>query len=210
MKCGLTHEEFDGLYNRLITASLYLGFLLGSLILSPLLKRGRNIWLVVFGGVAIIGTGMTLVEEIWTIIVGRFIHGFALSVFMGVSSRMTDETVPPHLIGFFGLYVNISYLFGVMLVMLFGLGLPQGAKISDEELQADEFWRVCYGMPILCNILGVVLLLSFFKEESLIYLVKEGIERREEALSLIKKIHLDEEPDKVYAELESQDEDESI
>ena len=180
-----------------------LGHVVGSLPLSLMLPSGRRKWLFVFGTVAIIGTGMTLVEEIWTIIVGRFIHGCTIPIFMAIVTRMYDETVPQHLLSGFGNYTNISYNVGLMLVMLAGLGLPQGTKLSDDELRGDQFWRVCYGMPIVINLLGMLSLLFFFKEDSLNFLIALGPERKEEALSIIAKIYA-EEPESIYNEIKSQ------
>ena len=131
-KCGLSKEEFANLYNRLINASFLLGLTIGPLTLSLLVPHGRRKWLLIFGVIGIIGTAMCLVEEIWTLIVGRFIHGFAIAIYLGLGSRMVDETVPQHLLSSFGNYTNIMINFGLMLVMLSGAALPQGDNLTDD------------------------------------------------------------------------------
>jgi len=88
---------------------------------------------------------------------------------MIVAPRMLDETVPSKLIDSFGVYTNIYANLGVMSVLLLGAGLPKDDDI--EALKNDEFWRLCYGFPIITLVIGLFLLQTCFKEDSIIFLI---------------------------------------
>ena len=141
--------------------------MVGAIIATHLIKFGRRILLLYFGVLAIISTVMTLILDVRFIIAGRFLHGLSAGVFMAAGPRMLDETIPSHLIGSFGVYTNIYAVFGILVCLMLGLGLPQGEKPTDAELEADQFWRVCYGMPIPLLIIGMIILLTTFKEDSI-------------------------------------------
>lgn len=110
---------------------------------------------------------MTLYLNVWVISAGRLLHGLSAGVFMSAGPRMLDETVPVHLIGSFGVYTNVYANLGILVCLLLGLGLPQGENPTDKELDADQFWRVCYGMPIPLLIIGIGTLMTVYREESL-------------------------------------------
>ena len=130
-----------------------------------------------FGFLGIIGTTMTLFLNVWVISSGRLLHGISAGIFMSVAPRMLDETVPAHLLGSFGVYTNIYANIAILFVLMLGLGLPQGENPSEEELLADEFWRVCYGLPIIILSVGITLLYTVFPEDSINYHVGRGEKR---------------------------------
>lgn len=83
---------------------------------------------------------------------------------------------------------------------MLGLGLPQGENLADDILVKDEFWRVCYGAPIVLTLIGMGLLMTVFPEESINYSIQKG--NKDEALSLISKLYMDD-PLIVYQKIES-------
>ena len=117
----------------LITSSSVFGLCVGSIFASNFVKDGRRKSLLRFGFLAIIGTAISLVPNFYLITAGRLIHGISTGVFLTAAPRFIDETVPLHLISKFGPYTNIYGNVGVICVLLLGLGLPDTAKLSDEE-----------------------------------------------------------------------------
>ena len=121
---GIAASDYDKTYDPLVSSFSILGMCIGALIAGQIVKNGRRRYLIIFGVIAIFGTAMTLLENVWSIIFGRMIHGICTGIFMTAAPRMLDETVPSHLLGFFGVFTNIYANFGVMIVMLLGIGLP--------------------------------------------------------------------------------------
>ena len=79
---------------------------------------------------------------------------------MIVAPRMLDETVPSNLIDSFGVYTNIYANLGVMSVLLLGAFLPKDD--DTDALKNDEYWRLCYGFPLITLSLGLFFLHASF------------------------------------------------
>jgi MFS family permease len=145
---------------------------IGAFSAGNLVANGRRKFLIIFGIIGIIGTAITLVPNLYMIVIGRFIHGTCTGVFMTGGPRILDETVPPHLLGTFGTYTNVYANLGLLIVMGLGLGLPEKPQDTSNitemdqwklKLKDDEFWRVIYGFPILTLGVGVTLLMTYFR-----------------------------------------------
>ena len=206
-KLNIDQHEWDSTYNRIVTSSSILGMMVGAIIATSLITYGRRILLLYFGVLAVIGTAMTLIVNVWVITAGRFLHGLSVGIFMAAGPRMLDETVPIHLLGSFGVYTNVYANLGVLLCLLLGLGLPQGENPTDAELADNTFWRVCYGMPIPLLLIGMGIMMTVFTEDSINFNLQQG--KRENAIALITQIY-DEDSEAMYAKLKSsvQSEDE--
>ena len=112
-------------------------------------------------------TALTLITNLWVIILGRLVFGFCTGIFMTAGPRMLDECIPTHLLGSYGVFTNIYANFGIMLCLILGAGLPT----KEEDFKNDQFWRVCWGFPILSLSIGVFVLISYFREDALIFLI---------------------------------------
>jgi MFS family permease len=88
------------------------------------MQYGRKNIMIVLGFVAILGSAITLIADVWCIIIGRFLQGVCSGIFVSVGPRMIDETVPQHLLSHFGSYTSVYIASGQMIVQLLGLGLP--------------------------------------------------------------------------------------
>jgi len=109
---------------------------IGALIAGAVVAHGRRKFLIIFGVVGILFTGLTLFANLYLIVAGRFMHGLATGVFMTGGPRILDETVPSHLLGTFGTYTNVYANLGIMLVMVLGFGLPSLSPGDDAEKAA--------------------------------------------------------------------------
>lgn len=166
VKLGIKDKDEWTTKNAIITGSSVLGMSIGAFIAGAIVANGRRKFLIIFGVVGILFTGLTLIVNLYAIVIGRFMHGLATGVFMTGAPRILDETVPSHLLGTFGTYTNVYANLGIMVVMLLGFGLPSGDDSDPSNkalLEADEFWRVIYGFPIITLTIGVTLLLTYFK-----------------------------------------------
>jgi hypothetical protein len=56
----------------------------------------------VSSGIGIFGCGLTLIEKIYAILIGRVIWGYSLGVLSVTISRYIEETTPAFMLGTFG------------------------------------------------------------------------------------------------------------
>lgn len=167
----------------MISSSSVLGMCIGAITAAQIIGIGRRKLLIIFGVVALGATALTLFLNVWVIILGRLIFGFCTGVFMTAGPRMLDECIPSHLLGSFGVYTNIYANSGIMICLLLGAGLPT----SPLDYNDNQFWRVCYGFPLLAISTGTAILLTVFREDALVFLIQNN--RKKEALDFIARIY---------------------
>ena len=124
VKLGVDDDDEWTTKNAIISSSSVLGMSIGAFIAGSIVANGRRKFLIIFGIIGIIGTAITLITNLYIIVLGRFIHGLCTGVFMTGGPRFLDETVPSHLLGTFGTYTNVYANLGLLVVMSLGLGLP--------------------------------------------------------------------------------------
>ena len=74
--------------------------------------------------------------NVWTIAIGKFLHGFFVTVVHLAAIKMVNETIPVYLLGSIGPIIQTSTAAGYLLVLGMGLGLPQNDY--NPELVGDE------------------------------------------------------------------------
>lgn len=173
----------DGIHSSMISSSSVLGMCIGAITAAQIVYLGRRKLLIGFGILGIAATAVTLIPNVWIIILGRLIFGFCTGIYMTAGPRMLDECIPTHLLGSYGVYTNIYANFGVMLCLILGAGLPS----DPADYGKDQFWRVCYGFPIVSLSIGTFVLVTYFREDALIFLIQQGKEK--EAISFISRIY---------------------
>lgn len=147
------------------------------------ITRGRRFALIVFNVVAALATTLTMFLNMWTIVIGRYLFGFCCGVFSVAGPKMLDETVPIHLNSSFGTASNSFMSGGIMIALLLGVVLPDevikdevtGKEISNNAaLAADNNWRVIYGFPYICQALTILMFMTCFREDSIVYSIGKG------------------------------------
>lgn len=166
----------------------------GSLAGGKFITKGRRLALIIFNVFAAMATALTMIENLTWIIIGRFAFGFCCGVFSVAGPKMLDETVPIHLNSSFGTATNTFLSGGIMIALLLGVILPDNEVIIDgvstpntSALEADLNWRVIYGFPFICQALTLLMFMTCFREDSIVYTISIGDD--EAALSLIKKVY---------------------
>jgi hypothetical protein len=117
------------LYNTIISASAIFGIVTGSLLGGKFIPFGRRLCLIVFNVFSALAVTMTMFENLPMICVGRYFYGLCCGVFSVAGPKMLDETVPIHLNSSFGTATNTFLSGGIMLAIVLGLLLPDGADI---------------------------------------------------------------------------------
>jgi MFS family permease len=98
--------------------------MIGSCFGGPFIMKGRRSAVFIISGIVYLGSGLTLIRTIPTIILGRFLHGFASAIFSLIMAKSIFETVPENQRGVFGGLTNILICFSGLLCLFMGLLLP--------------------------------------------------------------------------------------
>jgi MFS family permease len=159
---GWSDEEITSKSTLLQTCSI-LGIAIGSIFGGTIVKMGKRKTILMFNPLAIVGSLISIVPIFEVICAGRFVHGFAAGVLCCAAPTIIGETVPDHLMDYgFGVSTNLIIMFGVMVYMLLGAGIPDEA-----EWETTQYWMVFYLFPIPLLLIGTVLVVTVFKQESI-------------------------------------------
>lgn len=112
----------------LMTNAGILGIAVGSLLGGKIITYGRRRAILIMDIVIIVGTLLTLIRTIPTIIVGRFICGCASGVFNICMSKSISESVPASRASIFQPATNIGIRGAGVICLLLGLTLPEKAS----------------------------------------------------------------------------------
>jgi MFS family permease len=112
VKLGFSEQEWSDTYNRLVTSAGVLGLTVGGPVAAWPMQFGRKNIIIGLGFVCLLGASITLIADVWCIIIGRFLIGFCSGIFLAVGPRMMDESVPQHLLSHFGSYTTVYISIG--------------------------------------------------------------------------------------------------
>ena len=133
------------LYTSIVSTSAVLGIAIGALCAGFLIEKGRR-RLIVFGNVvALIGSAMCMVLNYWSICAGRLLLGLASGLIMAAAPRMLEETVPPYLMGSFGVSTNLALNSAILIDSLFAIMMPSSDET--EALRTTGDWRIILAIP---------------------------------------------------------------
>ena len=102
-----------------------LGKATGALIGGKLINDGRRHVFITCNLLAICSSLLQQILNIRILVVGKLLNGIFLTIVHMCVITMINETVPPHLTGQYGIFIQISISTGFMLSFVFGLGFPE-------------------------------------------------------------------------------------
>lgn len=118
-------------------------------------KKGRRQLLIISAVIGIVGTAITIWENMWAIIFGRMIYGISVGMIAIAMPRLMDETVPLYLQGFYGGIYCLSFAAATLLAYTLAIPMPQD---DDKQGLIDSIWpQITFGMPIVFYILQLIL-----------------------------------------------------
>lgn len=177
------NSDQSKIYITLISNSSIVGLFIGSLLGGKIVKFGRRRAILAMNAIIFIGTGISLILTIPTLLIGRFLCGCAAGVFNICTSKSIYETSPQSLSSLFEPMTNISINFAGVIALLLGLALPK----SEADYVNDQNWRLIYGFPFIWAVLQVVFMLTVFRYEPIGFLISAG--RDEEAIKFLPLIY---------------------
>ena len=142
---GWTAAGTESSWNTALSSTGIAGLILGSFAAGFFVKSGRRKSIIYMSILCIAGIVPTMFLNVWSILVGKFIYGFAASVIIVASSLYLNETVPVEKSATFDFTTNFGVILGITINLVVGLGLPTDAagKMNDHY-----YWRLILGMPL--------------------------------------------------------------
>ena len=159
------------------------GILAGSLFSGPLVVKGRRRAMFITAGIVFIGSGLSLILTVPTLLIGRFVIGFTGGVFNLLASKCMYESVNEKLYRVFGCITNVAICLGGTICAALGLILPTDPQYYRE----DKLWRLIYSFSCVFAALQIALLLLVFKDDPIDFSIKNGNEQA--ALRFLKLIY---------------------
>lgn len=171
-------------YNSLLGSIGLIGVCIGSLFGGPFITGGRRRGILLFSILETIGVALTLIRTLPTMLIGRFITGWAGGIFQMCNIKAVQETPPAKWVGVYNTAPGAFLAIGVFLVAFIGgVSLPE----DEEDYKEDQMWRLSYAFPMVWVVWQLLMILIWWKFEPLDYLIKQG--RDEEALKFLPKIY---------------------
>lgn len=151
--------------------------MIGASIGGKMIRIGRLKVLYIASVIGMIGISLTMVMNIGVMLAGRILYGFATGLTSVAMPRYMEEVMPSGLIGLYGGLYCFSFAIAVFLAFLLAAGLPAdklaNGDVNTEGLKASEFWRVIWGLPILCFLIQDTIAWLVCRSESPKFLLLE-------------------------------------
>ena len=97
------------------------------------------------------------------------IYGFSVGFIAVAMPRLMEETVPNYLIGFFGSLYCLSFAIATLVAYLMAYFLPP--ESDPEALVQSKVTQFIFALPIFFYILQLLLQFTYFKRDSVKFLV---------------------------------------
>ena len=152
-----------------------------------LVKYGRRNALILSAVLGIIGTGITIYENVWAIIIGRLIYGLSVGIIAIAMPRLMEETVPSNLVGAYGGLYCLSFATATLLAYALAVFLPKDTET--DALKETHITQVVFGLPIVFYVLQLILQFTYFTRDSVKFLLLAG--EKYEAEEEIRRIYID-------------------
>lgn len=102
-----------------------MGKALGATFGGKVIPYGRKKVFIWFNIMAILSLLIMQIVSIWTICLGKLLHGIFVTTVHMACLKMINETIPVYMLFKFGTVIQTCAAFGYLLVLGLGLGLPQ-------------------------------------------------------------------------------------
>ena len=158
-KFGWETDSDKSLYNAIIGTSEILGMTIGAIFGGILMKIGRRKSLIIICFIGMTGNLITFNFNLTSLLIGRFIFGFATGLTSSIVPRIIEETIPSHIYDSLGVIFNLSQCCGTIVGMSLGQVLPDDEDI--EGLKQTDNWRIIYVYVPVCVYITVLLGLFF-------------------------------------------------
>jgi len=182
------NDDIKDVYISLISSSVLVGAIIGSLTSGPVLRAyGRRRSFFIYNIVALVGMILSVIMNEYVIIGGRILVGLSAGAFSALIPIYVNEYVPYEISGACGVTIEMAYALGISISYVLGLGLPN----PEDQTPENWYWCVMFLFPIALLTINHFVLLFYFKSDTPKYLVLK--KQKEEALNVLREIYVNEE-----------------
>jgi len=148
----------------LVTGSMTSGCLLG--------RWSKWTLMMAMNAVLITGAGLTLIDQMYVITVGKFLCGYAVGGMSVYCNQFMNELVPIEHKGPFLSMAQVAIGVGLFTSALFGLAIP--AEYKKDSFYVQDYWRWVWGFTIVIALIQVILLLTLLNFDTPVELKARG------------------------------------
>ena len=116
-------------YESIVGASGVGTTIVGTAMGGKLIKYGRRRTLIIQGWIGVVGILITLYPGFYTIVLGRLFYGLSVGILAIATPRLMEESIPPHLVGFFSACYCLSFAVAAVLANAVAGILPPDTDI---------------------------------------------------------------------------------
>ncbi|SBS80819.1 hexose transporter (HT), partial [Plasmodium ovale curtisi] len=174
-----------------LLASVFIGAVFGSGFSGYLVQFGRRFsLLVIYVFFVFVSILTSITHHFDTILFARLFSGFGIGLITVSVPMYISEMTHKDKKGAYGVLHQLFITFGIFIAVLLGLAMGEGPDgTSNKPLSEFEkiWWRLMFFFPTLISLLGIFLLVIFFKEETPYFLFEKG--KIEESKKILMKIY---------------------
>ena len=163
----------QSLYEGLLTDAGPIGAAIGSFLGSKIASRGRRLAFFYGDIIVLIGSGVSMIENMASIWIGRFIYGFSCGIFSVLVPLFINEVAPLELAGSLGAVNQFMVTFGSLVATLVALPVPDPGS---EAEATSNYWRIMFGVPVIVAAVQALLFFCVFRTETPRFLLSRGRE----------------------------------
>jgi MFS family permease len=198
--------------NKYFLMAPSLGIICGATIAGKMLKTGRRLAFLTFPLVGGIGSFLSVFDEYFIMMLGKFLFGVGAGVCITVAPRVLEETIPPKYFDKygFGAMTNVGVDVMILTATIMTMLMPhKGHKhVTEKMLEDSTLYKWLYVAPIPLFGTAFVLAIMCFRRESVgFYIHKKDKENSIRAIRQIFMGETDEDYAKRYKKMVESDEE---
>ena len=164
-------DDHQATINESIIGSIAtVALMISASVSGQIIQRGRRQALIISAFVGMLGTGITMIQNFWAIVIGRFIYGLSVGMIAIAMPRLMEETVPNRLVGLFGSLYCLTFAVATLIAYALAVFLPPDEG-HDEELIETHVTQVVFGLPIVFYLIQLLMQVTYFNQDSVKFLL---------------------------------------
>lgn len=163
---GPNPTAFERNYPAFLNSITNAGAMIACLGAGPLQKYGKWNMIIATNGFVVIASGLCMINNGAVILVGRLFYGMASGAFSVFCPKFVAEMTPMEYRGPFGTLSQLMCTIGIVVIACMGIPIPDAPAAegyNKDDFIVAQYWRVCWGMPVVFSFIQVLLMVTVFK-----------------------------------------------
>lgn len=139
----------------------------------------------------LVACGLCMINNSVVILFGRFFYGMASGAYSVFCPKYVSELAPKEYRGPYGALNQFMCTLGILVIACLGIPIPDDlTTLNKDDFLVANYWRVCWGLPIIFSLIQVVSMILIFKYETPIVLKETN--KEDSLVELLKKMYIQE------------------